>query len=67
MPRTVENIEIYRAASQLIGRFGKDAGLETALRADAALELGDRYNFNLWTRINTAVLELLAKGPKSRQ
>jgi hypothetical protein len=49
MPRTVENIEIYRAANQLIKRFGENAGLETAQRADAALDKGDRYNFNLWT------------------
>lgn len=59
MPRTVENIEIWRAAHQMIGRFGEDADLETALRADAALEQGDRFNFNIWTRIHSAVLALL--------
>lgn len=64
MPRVVKNIEIYRAANQLIGRFGENAELETAHRADAALEQGDRFNFNRWSRINTAVVEQLAKRPK---
>jgi hypothetical protein len=32
MPRVAESIEIYRAADQLIGQFGDNAGLETAQR-----------------------------------
>ncbi|MEP7355322.1 MAG: hypothetical protein ABI824_18985 [Acidobacteriota bacterium] len=64
MSRTVESIEIYRAANQLIERFGDNAGLETAQLADAALDQGDRFNFNLWTRINTAVLQLQRVHPK---
>lgn len=62
--RAIENIEIWRAANQLIKRFGEDAGLEAAVRADAALELGDRDNFNLWTRINNAVNDLLKRNQK---
>ena len=66
MPRKVENIEIWRAANQLVKRFGEDAGLEAALRADAALELGDRFNFNLWTQINGAVSGLQRQNQKKR-
>ena len=67
MPQKVENIEIWRGANQLIKRYGENAGLESSLCADAALEQGDLFNFNVWTRINTAVLQLLATKPNDGQ
>ena len=63
MPRKVENIEIWRGANQLIKRYGENAGLEAAQRADAALELGDRFNFNIWTRIVNAIGQLQQPKP----
>ncbi len=37
----ISDLEIYRAANQLVKRFGEAAGFETAQRVDAMLEAGD--------------------------
>ena len=37
----MDEMEIYRAANQLVGRYGEDAGIEAAMRADAMIEQGD--------------------------
>lgn len=60
MARHVEEIEVWRAANQLIKRF-QDPEMEAAQRADAAYEAGDMFNFDLWTRINGAVTQLLRR------
>jgi len=60
MTRHVEEIEVWRAANQLIKRF-QDPEIEAAQRADAAWSSGDMFNFDLWTRINAAVKQLLQK------
>ena len=59
----VTDLEIWRAANQLIKQFPDDPALEAAQRADAAYELGDMFNFDLWTRINKAVTQLLQTKP----
>ena len=56
MPK-VSDLEVWRAASQLIEQFPADPAMEAAQRADHAYEQGDMSNFNLWTRINKAVRE----------
>lgn len=58
--REVTDIEIWRAANQLIQRF-QDPEMEAGLRADRAYKAGDMFNFDLWTRINAAVHQLLKK------
>jgi hypothetical protein len=62
-PRPVSDIDVLRAAHQLIRQFPGDPVTEAAQRADAAYELGDMLNFNLWTRIDKAVLQLLQVKP----
>lgn len=37
--------------------------MEAAQRADAAYDQGDMFTFDLWTRINRAVLELERTKP----
>ncbi len=59
----VEEIEIYRAANQLVKRYGQDAEFEAAMRADAMLEAGDLEGQRVWQRILKAVDELLAQAP----
>ena len=59
----VEDIEVWRAANQLIQRYGQDAELEAAKRADAMLEAGDIDRQRVWQRILKAVDELLAEEP----
>jgi hypothetical protein len=59
--RKVTDVEVWRAANQLITRF-QDPEMEAAQRADAAYAAGDMFNFDLWTRINTAVQQLLLRS-----
>jgi hypothetical protein len=61
--RTVSDLEVWRAANQLVRQFPADPAMEAAQRADAAYELGDIFNFNLWTRINKVVLQLSQTKP----
>jgi hypothetical protein len=59
----VSEIDVRRAANQLIWQFPEDPVLEAAQRADRAYEAGDMFNFRLWTRITKAVGQLLDKRP----
>jgi len=59
----VSEIDVWRAAHQLVRQFPEDPVLEAAQRADSAYEAGDMFNFRLWTRIATAVGELLRTRP----
>ena len=62
----VEEIEVYRAANQLIQRHGADAEFEAAMRVDAMIERGDPEGLAVWKRIIKAVDELLAQAPPRR-
>ena len=57
----MEEIEIWRAANQLLARYREGAAMEAAQCADSAYEAADLFNFNLWTRITTAVEQLQRK------
>ena len=59
----VEEIEIYRAANQIIQRHGTDAGFEAAMRADAMIKAGDPEGLAVWKRILKAVDELQRDEP----
>ncbi len=54
----ITDLEIYRAANQLVKRYGEDAGIEAAKQADAMLEAGDIDGQQVWKRILRAVDEL---------
>ncbi len=57
------DLKIFRAANQLVKRYGQDAGFEAAMRADAMIERGDPEGLAVWKRILKAVDELLAQAP----
>jgi len=57
-PQNVTELEIYRAANQLIRLFPRDADAEASRRSRRAYELGDITNFHLWARIARAAMEL---------
>jgi len=59
----VSEIDVWRAANQLIRQFPDDPVLEAAQRADQAYGAGDMFNFQLWTRITKAVGQLVDKAP----
>jgi hypothetical protein len=47
-------------ASDLIARFGIDAGIEAANRADRYRDLGNAINFCRWRQIERVILLLTA-------
>jgi hypothetical protein len=57
----ISALEVWRAAKQIIDQHPEDPELAAAQRADSAYEQGDLFNFNLWTRITTAVTELVQR------
>jgi len=61
----MEEIEIWRAAKQMLDLYPDGAELAAAQRADKALEIGDMFNFSLWTRITKAIQEIERQKPGS--
>ncbi len=55
------DIDIYRAANELIKRFGDAADIEAAVRADERLAAGDMDGEAVWFRIVKAIAELLSE------
>jgi len=64
MPRFFEDIEIWRAANQIIQAHPEEPEFAAAQRADAAYAAGDMFNFELWTRITKVVSELVRTKPR---
>ncbi len=59
----ITDIEICRAANQLVKRYGEDTEFEAAMRVDAMLEAGDLEGQRVWQRILKAVDELQRDKP----
>ena len=58
----LSDLDIFRSAKIMIDRYGPDAELEAARRADALRDKGDLDGQAAWLRIPAAVLELLKPG-----
>jgi hypothetical protein len=56
--------DIWMAAKAFIRRHGRNAGMETAARADEHLEHGDAEGSALWKRILAAIEKLQAEKPE---
>ncbi len=52
------DLDIYRSANLLVKRYGDDAPIHAAMRADATLEAGDQDGYAVWKRILRALEEL---------
>ncbi len=55
------DLDIYRAANELIKQYGDAADIEAAMRADECLAAGDMEGEAVWFRIVKAVEELLSE------
>ncbi len=55
------DLDIYRAANELIKQHGEDAPIEAALRGDELMEAGDMEGQAVWLRIAKAIEELLSE------
>ncbi len=63
----ISDLDIYRSANVLIERYGDDAPIEAAMRADELTEDGDMEGRAVWLRIVKAVEELLDTTPPGDQ
>ena len=52
------DLDIYRAAKELIEQFGDVAAIEAAMRVDILLEIGDMEGVAVWKRVLKAINEL---------
>ena len=52
------DLDIYRAANELIEQHGKDAPIRAAMRHDELLERGDLDGCAVWKRILKAIDDL---------
>ncbi len=57
----VTDLDIYRAANELIKQFGDAADIEAAMRADELMDAGDMEGRAVWLRIVKAIEELLSE------
>ncbi len=55
------DLDIYRAAHELIEQHGEDAPIHAAMRADELAADGDMEGRSVWLRIVKAVEELLSE------
>ncbi len=51
------------SAAAMIKRYGEDAPIQAAMRADALLEEGDLDGQAVWRQVLAAIEELLRKEP----
>ena len=49
------DLDIYRAANELINQHGEDAPIHAAMRADELMEAGDMDGKAVWLRIVKAI------------
>jgi hypothetical protein len=61
--RMPDNLVVMRAANQLIQQYGKRASSEATERSNAAIEVGDVFNHELWKRVWWTVGELERAKP----
>jgi len=56
-------VDIWKMALLMLRRYGADAALASAARADRSLDAGDREGWVIWYRIVYVIERLLAEGP----
>ena len=61
--RMIDDRDVWQAAVLIMKRYGDDAMLEAAARADKLLEDGDSLGAETWHRILNAIERLQAKAP----
>ena len=60
----MEDIDVWRAAHQLMKRHGDTAEDQAARRGELAFDCGDEFNANLWYKIAMAIAELRRTAPE---
>ncbi len=65
-PCMTSDLDICRAANELIKQFGDAADIEAAMRADERLAAGDLEGEAVWLPIGRAIEELRQREPGDR-
>ena len=63
----ISDLDIWRSAQVMVERFGENAPLEAAKRADELLGQGDMDGSRVWQRIMKAAEDLLRDKPEQGQ
>lgn len=59
----IAEIDVWRAAEQLIKWKGAEAGTHASERAKELLVSGDRDGYEIWLQIGEAIAQLLTSEP----
>ena len=57
------DLDVWRSAKLLIEKYGDEAPIHAAMRADELLDKGDMDGLAVWKRILAAIEELLDTDP----
>jgi hypothetical protein len=59
----IREIDIWRVANLMLKRYGDEADIESAMRADELWEVGDETGVAVWRRVMGAVRQLVNVTP----
>ena len=57
----ITDLDMVESASEMIARFGEDAGIEAAVRADRYRDIGNAVSFCRWRQIERVISVLTAE------
>ena len=59
----IPEIDIWRVANLMLKRYGDEADIESALRADELWEVGDAAGVAVWRRVMGPIRQLVNTAP----
>jgi hypothetical protein len=59
----IPEIDIWRVANLMLKRYGDEADIESAVRAEELFEEGDHNGAAVWRRVIDAIAQLLNTTP----
>ena len=59
----IPDIDIWRVANLMLKRYGDEADIESAIRAEELFEEGDHNGAAVWLRVIDAIAQLLNTTP----
>jgi hypothetical protein len=65
LPNVIPEIDIWRVANMMLKRYGEEADIESAIRAEELAEKGDWTGEAIWRRIIDAIGQLENTTPSA--
>jgi hypothetical protein len=66
LPGVIPEIDIWRVANLMLKRYGDEADIESAIRAEELADAGDWAGEAIWRRVMGAVRQLVNLTPPGR-